>query len=87
MPKTKGEKVRRAPLKLSDDRNGSTFVKGLREIQVMVIRIVVMMTDDDASDVDDAPGDDGRRGLPGADNRPREPAPVSYTHLTLPTKA
>ena len=46
MPKTKGEKVRRAPLKLSDDRNGSTFVKGLREIQVMIFwstMIIVMM--------------------------------------------
>jgi len=32
--KQKTEKIRRNPLKLADDRNGSTFVKGLREIQV-----------------------------------------------------
>jgi len=32
--KKKGEKVKRPTLKLADDRSGSTFIKGLREVQV-----------------------------------------------------
>ena len=39
--KKKGEKVRRTPLKMCDDRNGSPYIKGLTEIQVTELLTLV----------------------------------------------